>query len=155
ATMTTRSRRFAQSFANAPLRLATTGAWPGAWRAVRRLRRGVSPRKPSAFSRCRVAVLLAFRYLMVRRRLGRFRSRKNTARNALQPVEAFAQARTYRAGIQRKGFADLFVTQVAEISQLNNLSAGFAELFERDLQQGRLFVIHQCHVRPRRGRRRI
>ncbi len=130
-----RNRILSGSFAHdgARPRPATSGAWRDAASANRPRRRGVSSRRRAAVFQFCVPVPLV--RLLVRRENVRVFPRKDFSRDFLQPVQAFAQARTDGFRIQLQRRAQFLVTQVAEIAQLDDFAARLAELVERFAHQ--------------------
>ena len=89
---------------------------------------------PQQLPRSDVPVRWPYQLLVGRGNRG-FLPRKHPAGDGLEPVEAFAQARTDGFGVQFQRGADLFVAQVAEISQFDDFAADVAELFQRLVDQ--------------------
>jgi hypothetical protein len=49
----------------------------------------------------------------------------------LKVIQALAQSRTHRFGVQIQFRRNLIIAQIAEVAQVNNFAAGLAELFQR------------------------
>jgi len=103
---------------------------------------------------------VAFRFeghrsLKIRRGWGQFARGKNRPRNVLEAVEAFAETGTDGLGIQIEGLAEVLVAEVAEIAELDDFAAGFAQLIEGLMQEGDAFGVHQDRVGAGRNGGRV
>jgi len=84
---------------------------------------------------------------LVGRSFGRFRPGKNGPRDGFEPVEAFAEAGADGFRVEDQGFADFLVAKVAEVTEFDDFAAGFAELFERLVEEGHALGIHEGKIR--------
>src|SRR5439155_4666882 len=80
---------------------------------------------------------ISFKSLDGRRR--NILSRKHVARNFFEVIQAFAQARTDGLHVQLQGVADFLVTQITEITKLDDLSY---EEISKDRKSTRLNSSH-------------
>ena len=86
---------------------------------------------------------------LVGRSFGQFRPGKNGPRDGFKAVEAFAEAGADGFGVEIEGAANFLVAEIAEVAEFDDFATGFAQLFERLVEEGHALGVHKREVRRR------